>query len=84
MARGSGVVLERLRKIAVDLDHVQGPGARQQGPGQGAAAWADFDETLAVGRINRLDDAADHARVVQKMLTEALTYLHDPHRRPPR
>ena len=32
MARGSGVVLERLRKIAVDLDHVQGPGARQQGP----------------------------------------------------
>src|SRR6202041_2912332 len=67
------VFLQRSGQVAVDLNDIQGLRTAQQLPGQCAASGADLYDALARGGRYAVDDAADDARIVQEVLTKALT-----------
>jgi hypothetical protein len=63
--------LQRFDQVTVKLDHLQPACGLQQGQGDGALARADLHQPVAGLRVDGADDAADNARVMQKILAEA-------------
>src|SRR5262249_29117024 len=58
-------------RIAIDLDCVQLRQSCQQRQRDCAEPGTDLDQSLLGARIDRADDAGDHARIVQEVLAEA-------------
>ena len=74
---GARIGRQRARQITIDLDHIQDARrARSKLHVRAPRPGPDLHDALAVRRRDGIDDAADDARIVQKMLTEALTNQH--------
>ena len=71
------------REIAIHLDDEKGSSGGQQRLGQDAGARPDLDDVLVWLRRHGIHDAADDARVVKKMLPEALPRPVPAHQRCP-
>ncbi|MNN57866.1 hypothetical protein D3C81_1728780 [compost metagenome] len=68
----SELVLQDGNEVQVQLDHIELGAAGQQALGEGALAWADFQQVLARTGVDAAQDAVDHACIVQEVLAEAL------------
>ena len=64
---------ERRGEIAVELDRFELARALDQRAGERALAGPDLHQEIVGRRRNRIDDAREHARVVEEMLAEPLT-----------
>ncbi|MNG06556.1 hypothetical protein D3C84_898040 [compost metagenome] len=65
-------MLQDGNEVQVQLDHIELGAAGQQALGEGALAWADFQQVLARAGVDAAQDAVDHACIVQEVLAEAL------------
>ncbi len=63
---------QRPDQVTIELDHGQFRVAAQQRQGDGALARADFDQAVAVFRVDRQDDLVDIAAVGEEVLAELL------------
>jgi hypothetical protein len=64
--------LQQRDDVAVDLDDLDSPRTLQQGRGQRAQAGAYLHQPLPRPGIDRIDNPADDAAVVKKVLAESL------------
>jgi len=72
LADATRAFAERNDEVAVELDGRQLAAGAQQRQRERALAGPDLDEPVAGLRSDRLDDAAQDARIVQEVLAEAL------------
>lgn len=61
-------------QVPVDLDDMQMIESREQGHGQRAETWTDFDDMIASPWIDGANDALDDRRIVEKMLPESFPW----------
>ena len=65
-------LLNRHLVIAIELDHAEGLDTFEQRQRHRAQARADFDQRIALARIDGVNDGFDDVDVGQEMLAEAL------------
>ena len=63
---------QQRREIAIDFDHFEPSGGRQQPLRECALAGPDLHRGVARLEVDRRHDARDHGRIVQEMLAKAL------------
>ena len=68
-------LFEEGRQIAIQLYTVQASAGFCQVIGNSALPGANFQQAIADGGIDRIDDALDHLLIMQKILAEAFARL---------
>src|SRR5579872_2626038 len=66
------LMVQQGQEVAIDLDGIERAApCLQQASREGAASGTDLHQVIRWSRAHCLDDATDHRRIVQEMLSEA-------------